>query len=77
MFVDFCCKAFDCDYHRILIPKLENIKLEHRALSILSSFLHERTQFVRFAGEVSYLLNITIGVPHRSILAPVLFQIYI
>ena len=76
LFIDFC-KAFDCVDHQILKNKLQNFNFENKAFLLLSSFLQDRSQYVHFDGAVSSILDINIGVPQGSILAPTLFQIYI
>ena len=76
LFIDFC-KAFDCVNHQILTKKLKKLKFDGSALALLTSFLNGRRQYVKFGDVSSSTLDINIGVPQGSILAPILFQIYI
>ena len=46
-------------------------------LKLLESYLTERKQFVDFAGYVSTCDIIEVGVPHGSVLGPLLVLIYI
>ena len=76
MFLDFK-KAFDCVDHSLLLLKLRSVGVTGQFHSLLSSFLSDRFQFVKFNGDVSDLLPINAGVPQGSILAPTLFLVFI
>lgn len=76
LFIDFS-KAFDCVDHEILIDKLKRLKFNNKALTIMTSFLQNRSQYVHFGGTSSSMRDINVGVPQGSILAPTFFQIYI
>ena len=76
LFLDFT-KAFDCVDHRILLKKLDHYGTRGVCFDWLSSFLSERKQFVYFNRTKSTNSQLTHSVPQGSILAPLLFNIYI
>ena len=69
-------KAFDTLDHAILLNKLKYCGIKGSALVWFKSYLSNRCQFVDFDGTLSYVLPQTTGVPHGSILGPLLFIIY-
>jgi len=70
-------KAFDSIPHDILLNKLFHYGIRGKGHEIISSYLHDRQQYVDLSGIKSPYLNITCGVPQGSILGPTLFLIYI
>ena len=76
IFVDLS-KAFDTIDHEILIKKLEHYGVRGQVLSLLTSYLENRKQFVSVLGETSELLSVVYGVPQGSCLGPLLFLLYI
>ena len=70
-------KAFDTVNHALLIDKLEFYGVRSPAKMWLTSYLHNRKQFVPIDDCKSTLLNVNCGVPQGSILRPKLFIWYV
>ena len=70
-------KAFDMVDHKLLIRKLNHYGIRGTALPWLIDYLHNRKQYVCINKINSKLAPITCGVPHGSILGPLLFLIFI
>ena len=76
LFMDLS-KAFDTLDHDILLYKLQHYGLAPQAVSLLKSYLTDRSQYVDFNGTTSDRKGVVTGVPQGSILGPLLFLIYI
>lgn len=76
VFIDLS-KAFDSLHHPLLINKLEKLKFSFSFLSLLKSYLSDRSQYVQIDDAKSQLLRIDKGVFQGSKLASTLFLIYI
>lgn len=76
IFLDFS-KAFDLVPHEDLITKLKAFGIDDTLISWISSFLQNRTQCVAVNTHTSDSLHVYSGVPQGSVLAPLLFLIYI
>ena len=70
-------KAFDTLNFEILLDKLDYYGIKGIASRLLSSYLTNRKQYVKFGNYESSQVMIKTGVPQGSILGPMLFCIYI
>jgi hypothetical protein len=69
--------AFDTIDHHILLTRLEsNFGISGSALSLLSSYLHNRSQSVLIDNHSSSSAPLVTGVPQGSVLGPLLFCLY-
>ena len=70
-------KAFDAVNHTILLLKLKIVGCTDRSLRWFTSYLKGRSQFVSIKGKRSSTRAIHYGVPQGSVLAPLLFSLFI
>jgi hypothetical protein len=56
---------------------LSLVSLSDQAFSLFKHYLSDRTQCAQFDGNSSDMLTVQKGVPHGSVLGPLLFTIYI
>ena len=70
-------KAFDTVDHNILLNILQNYGVRGICLKLLKSYLEGRQQYVSFNGVYSDTCGVSHGVPHGSVLGPLLFLVYI
>lgn len=75
-FVDFS-RAFDTVSHSKLLHKLSSYGIQGKLLSIVQSFLKDRTQKVFINNVSSDSQKVISGVPQGSVLGPLLFVTYI
>ena len=69
-------KAFDCLGHELLIAKLNVYGFSLTALKLVNNCLSNRKQWIKTNSLYSSLLEIIFGVPQRSILGPLLVNIF-
>ena len=68
-------KAFDCLPHCLTICKLHAYGLSRNACTLIASYLYKRKQRVKIGSLKSDWKEISKGVPHGSILGPLIFNI--
>lgn len=76
VFVDLR-KAFDVVNHDVLLNKLEGMGFRGTALSLIASYLLNRRQYVYVNDEESDVLTCDCGVPQGSVLAPLLYSLFV
>ena len=70
-------RAFDTVNHDILLKKLDLYGFRGNILSLIKSYLSNRTQCVRIGNSFSSLREIDTGVGQGSLIGPILFIFYI
>ena len=71
-------KAFDTVNHQILLNKLLHYGITDNNFIWFSTYLSNRKQFILYnQNKQSEILQIQCGVPHGSILGPLLFLVYV
>ena len=70
-------KAFDTVDHQILLAELSHYEIRGVSNDWFKSYLSNRSQYVSINGYDSGLAAISCGVPHGSVLGPLLFLLHI
>ena len=70
-------KALDCLDHELLIAKLNAYAFSLPALRLINDYLSDRRQRTRIGNWLSDWFEVILGLPHGSILAPLLFNIFL
>ena len=70
-------KAFNTIDHKIPLYKMNFLSFSEKILNWFKCYLSERTFKVKINDVFSSSVNVTCGVPHGSILGPLLFLLYI
>ena len=69
--------AYDTVCHSTLIKRLQTeYGVSGTALSLIQSYLQDRTQFVKLGQHRSSETTLEVGVPQGSVLGPLLFAVY-
>ena len=70
-------KCFDCVDHDLILFKLEKYGIYDKELKWFSNYITGRKQLVCSKGKNSAIKELLVGVPQGSVLAPVLFLLFI
>ena len=73
----YLSKAFDTVCHPQLIECLENVGFRGTPITLIRSYLSNRTQFVKVNTAHSKESVIRYGVPQGTVLGPIVFSLYI
>ena len=76
IFIDLS-KAFDTVNHDVLLHKLLSFGICENTFKWFQSYLHARSQCVKWKGVISEGKDVTIGVPQGSILGPLFFILFV
>lgn len=76
IYLDFC-KAFETMPHNILNSKLKRCEFDGWSNRLMRNWLTGHIQSVIANGSMSQWKPVTSGAPHRSVLALILFNIFI
>ena len=76
VFTDYS-KAFDTIDFSVLIKKMHTLNFSKRFLYWIFSYLTDRRHFVQIDSNIFNILYTNFGVPQGSILAPLLFNLYV
>jgi Reverse transcriptase (RNA-dependent DNA polymerase) len=69
--------AFDCVSHSKLLNRLNEFGVFGNVLKWTLSYLSGRTQRIVVEDSLSNLSSCTVGVPHGSVMGPLMFTVYV
>lgn len=69
-------KAFDKVWHDGLILKLAEFGIKQQFISLIATFIRNRTYQVRIGNEISEKKSIEAGVPQGAVLSPLLYDLF-
>ena len=70
--------AFDCVSHtKLMLSLADDFGVDCSALNWISSYLTDRTHFVKVGDQASAIVRSETGVPQGSVLGPLLFSAYV
>ena len=70
-------KAFDCFDHELLIAKLNAYGFSLTELKLVHNYISNRKKWTKINSSYNSLLEITFGIPHGSILGPLLYNAFL
>lgn len=70
-------KAFDVVDHKILLKKIENMGIRGNLLTLLTTYLLNREQYVSLGNNCSDVQQTNYGVPQGSVLGPFLYTLLV
>ena len=70
-------KAFDSLSHNLLLAKLKSFNFDTSAINMIKSYLKNWSQKVVLQNVSSNWIHLYQGVPHGTILGPLLFNLYV
>ena len=63
--------------HGLLLKKLYETGIRNKLVKLIESYLTNRVQVVRINGVYSSTSKVTNGVPHGTVLGPILFLVFV
>ena len=70
-------KAFDCLHHELLTAKLDAFGFDIKSVKSIQQYFSNRKQRVKVGNAYSSWIEIFHGIPQRSILGPLIFNIFL
>jgi hypothetical protein len=70
-------KAYDSVKHSVLVCKLNKLRMDRFFVNLLTSYLTNRKQAVKFSNCMSGFRSVTAGLPQGGVLSGILFNLYV